>query len=82
MNIFAIGSSEKERKMKRNESMQVAQEYVISKGHNGHLKYLKQWHGCKVYKIMGLPDDDCGEPLVVTVSNNGDCHIISYFKIC
>ena len=69
--------------MKRNESntLKLAQEYVISKGYKGELKYIKQWKGCAVYKIMGLPDDDCGEPLVVTVSSDGDCQIKSYFKV-
>ena len=69
--------------MKRNESnsLKLAQEYVISKGYKGELKYLKQWNGHTVYEILGLPDDDCGEPLVVTVSSIGDCHIKSYFKV-
>ena len=69
--------------MKRNESnsLKLAQEYVISKGYKGELKYLKQWNGHTVYEILGLPDDGCGEPLVVTVSSIGDCHIKSYFKV-
>ena len=69
--------------MKRSEinSNKIAQEYVISKGYKGELKYLKQWNGCKVYEILGIPDDDCGDPLVVTVSSIGDCHIKSYFKV-
>lgn len=70
-------------KMKRDEinSKKIAQEYVISKGYKGELKYLKQWKGCAVFEILGLPDDDCGEPLVVTVSSDGHCQIKSYFKV-
>ena len=69
--------------MKRSESdsLKLAQEYVISKCSKGELKYLKQWKDCAVYEILGLPDDDCGEPLVVTVSSSGDCQIKSYFKV-
>ena len=62
-------------------SNKIAQEYVISKGYKGELKYLKQWNGCKVYEILGIPDDDCGDPLVVTVSSRGYCQIKSYFKV-
>lgn len=70
-------------KMKRSESdsLKLAQEYVISKGYKGELRYLKQWKGCAVYEIKGLPDDDFGEPLVVTVTSSGDCQIKSYFKV-
>lgn len=69
--------------MKRNESnsLKLAQEYVISNGYKGELRYLKQWKGCAVYEILGIPDDDCGEPLVVTVTSSGDCQIKSYFKV-
>ena len=69
--------------MKRNESntLKLAQEYVISKGYKGELKYIKRWKGCKVYKILEPPAGDSGEPFVVTVSSDGDCQIKSYFKV-